>query len=61
MTAVDTPIFEDAHAASLDGRRFQFTAPIASAVEPGTFVTLRSETDAIHLGQDQSRAGMSDR
>lgn len=51
MAAEDSPTRDHSKAMSLDGRRFQFTAPIASAVEPGTFVTLGSESEGIQLGQ----------
>ncbi|MHA7268794.1 ATP-binding protein [Arthrobacter sp. HLT1-20] len=51
MAVEDSPTLEDAHAVSMDGRRFQFTAPGASALEPGTFVTLRNGADAVQLGQ----------
>ena len=51
MTADDDAQIGDATAASLDGRRFQFTGPIGSAFEAGAFVTLRGEADEIQLGQ----------
>lgn len=51
MDARDISRLDDVRAVSLDGRRFQFTAPIESALEPGTFVTLRSESGTVQLGQ----------
>ena len=44
--AIDPP-----SAVSLDGRRFEFTAPIDAAIEPGRFVTLHSERGGAQLGQ----------
>ena len=38
-------------AVSLDGRRFEFTAPIDAAVEPGRFVVLRPDLGGAQLGQ----------
>lgn len=51
MTAEVPPKIDHARAVSLDGRRFQFAAPIESAVEAGTFVTLDSGAEGIQLGQ----------
>ncbi|WP_243400201.1 ATP-binding protein [Arthrobacter glacialis] len=51
MAVGDSPTLDRSKAVSLDGRRFQFTAPIESAVEPGTFVTLGSDSERIQLGQ----------
>lgn len=51
MAVEDSPTLDHPQAVSLDGRRFQFIAPIESAVEPGTFVTLDSGAEGIQLGQ----------
>lgn len=51
MADEDQPMLDDASAVSLDGRRFQFTAPIELALEPGVLLTLRSDNDEVQLGQ----------
>lgn len=51
MTAQESPTLDEDRAASLDGRRFQFSASPESALEPGDFVTLRSAPDVNQLGQ----------
>ncbi|WP_104092472.1 ATP-binding protein [Arthrobacter sp. GMC3] len=51
MTVPENPTVGEYRAVSLDGRRFQFTAALESALESGSFVILRSETEAVQLGQ----------
>lgn len=51
MTVTDPQTLHDAHAISVDGRRFQITAPLDSALEPGVFLSLHSEADKVQLGQ----------
>ena len=47
---------EQASAVSLDGRRFEFVAPVDATVDPGRFVTLHPDGGGIQLGQVDATA-----
>jgi len=47
---------ERASAVSLDGRRFEFVAPVDATVDPGRFVTLHPDAGGIQLGQVDATA-----
>jgi hypothetical protein len=54
MTAGSASISTDSRAASLDGRRFHFIGAFESSLQPGTLVTLHSDTNSLQLGQVDS-------
>jgi len=47
---------ERASAVSLDGRRFEFVAPVDATVDPGRFVTLHPDEGGTQLGQVDATA-----